>query len=109
MVISHHIAESTLHVEIAQDLDVTNRAAAAFQIEALVHAHRPRQVAIHLPTNAPSPMTLSTLARTSRMCHGMGIPFTVTGPGGHPSLMPLGTTAGTDLPQPLEHGTRHDH
>ncbi|MFD8415974.1 MULTISPECIES: hypothetical protein [unclassified Streptomyces] len=109
MVISHHITEDTLHVEIPHELDVTNRSAAAFQIEALVHAHNPRQVTIHLPTSAPSPMTFSALARAHRMCQSLGIAFTATGPGGRTSLMPVDATAGTVRPRRLEHGTRHDH
>ncbi|MER7466442.1 hypothetical protein [Streptomyces sp. NPDC097981] len=109
MVISHHITEGTLHVEIPQELDVTNRAAAALQIEALVHAHHPSRVTIHLPTDAPSPMTFSALGRASRMCQSLGIPFTATGPGGRSSLVPLGDTADAIRPEQLEHGMRHDH
>ncbi|MFD7631247.1 hypothetical protein ACFV7Q_35425 [Streptomyces sp. NPDC059851] len=109
MVISHHIAEDVLHVKIAQELDVTNRAAAALQIEALVHAHHPGQVTIHLPTHAPSPMTFSALARAHRMCQSLGIPFTAAGPGGRTSPVLLDDTAGTSRPRRLEHGTRHDH
>ncbi|MEU2392596.1 hypothetical protein [Streptomyces sp. NPDC007369] len=109
MVISHHIAEDTLHVEIPRELDVTNRAAAALRIEALVHAHQPGQVTVHLPTDAPSPMTLSALARAHRMCQSLGITFTATGPGGRTDLVPLGNTAEALRPRLLEHGTRHDH
>lgn len=55
MVISHHIAADTLHVKILQELNVTNRSAAALQIESLVQAHRPSQVTIELPTGTPPP------------------------------------------------------
>ncbi|WP_327280606.1 MULTISPECIES: hypothetical protein [unclassified Streptomyces] len=109
MVIGHHIAEGTLYVEVSRELDVTNRAAAALQIEALVHANRPDQVTVHLPTNTPSPMTFSALARAHRMCQSLGIPLTATGPGGGSSPMPLGESAGAGRPLRLEHGTRHDH
>ncbi|MFF3674383.1 hypothetical protein ACFYYS_10390 [Streptomyces sp. NPDC002120] len=111
MVISHRIAEDTLHVRILQELDVTNRSAAALQIESLVHAHRPSRVTVELPTDAPSPMTFSALARAQRMCQSLGIPLTATGPGEHAPPLPLGPGpgAGTARPRSLEHGARHDH
>ncbi|MFD7261489.1 hypothetical protein [Streptomyces sp. NPDC059874] len=109
MVISHHIAADTLHVKILHELDVTNRSAAALQIENLVHTHRPSQVAIELPTDAPSPMTFSALARTHRMCQSLGIPLTATGPGEQAAPLLLGRGAGADLPHWLEHGARHGH
>ncbi|MGW6688722.1 hypothetical protein [Streptomyces sp. NPDC054961] len=109
MLVSHRITDDTLHVKILHELDVTNRAAAALRIEALVHAHRPSRVTIELPARAPSPMTFSTLARASRMCQSLGIPLTATAPGGQAPLPHLGHEAGTALPQWLEHGARHDH
>ncbi|MET9468445.1 hypothetical protein ABZY44_27390 [Streptomyces sp. NPDC006544] len=109
MLVSHHLTDDTLHVKIPHELDVTNRAAAALRIEALVHAHRPSRVTIELPGRAPSPMTLSALARASRMCQSLGIPLTATAPGERAPLPLLGHDAGTARPQWLEHGARHDH
>ncbi|WP_328923772.1 hypothetical protein OG429_03455 [Streptomyces sp. NBC_00190] len=109
MVISHQIAEGTLHVKILQELNVTNRAAAALQIESLVHTHRPDRVTIELPTDAPSPMTFSALARASRMCESLGIPLTAAGPRGQAPLLLLGQDADAARPQSLEHGARHNH
>ncbi|MGW0750727.1 hypothetical protein [Streptomyces sp. NPDC002587] len=109
MIISHHISEGALHVKILQELNVTNRAAAALQIESLVHARRPTLVTIELPTHAPSPMTLSALARASRMCESLGIPLTATGPGEQAPRLLLGHDAGAARPQWLEHGARHNH
>ncbi|MFE6840179.1 hypothetical protein ACFVFI_35805 [Streptomyces sp. NPDC057705] len=109
MVISHHIAADTLHVKILQELSVTDRSAAALQIESLVQAHRPSQVTIELPSDAPSPMTFSALARAQRMCQSLGIPLTATGPGEHAPPILIGRGAGAGRPQWLEHGARHSH
>ncbi|MEU7555365.1 hypothetical protein AB0B01_23995 [Streptomyces sp. NPDC044571] len=109
MVITHHITEDTLHVKVLRDLDIDNRAAAALQIEALIHTQRPGQVTIELPTQDPSPMTLSALARTHRMCQSLGIPLTAIGPGGQPRRLPVGDPAAATRSQRLEHGARHSH
>ncbi|MFJ3914278.1 hypothetical protein [Streptomyces vinaceus] len=66
-------------MKIHSDLDITNRAAAALQIEALVAAHRPDQVFLELPTEEPSPATLGALARAQRMCRSLNVTFTVAG------------------------------
>ncbi|MER7730246.1 hypothetical protein ABTX80_05125 [Streptomyces erythrochromogenes] len=109
MVISHHIAEGTLHVRILHELHVTDRAAAALQIESLVHVHRPAQVTVELPSRSPSPMTLSALARARRMCQSLGIPLTATGPGERAPLHLFGHEDGAAGPRPMEHGARRDH
>ncbi|MET9959820.1 hypothetical protein ABZ128_12290 [Streptomyces sp. NPDC006326] len=109
MVITHHITEDTLYVQLPKELDIDNRAAAALQIEGLIHTHRPGQVTIELPTRDPSPMTLSALARTHRMCQSLGIPLTAIGPGGQPRRLPVGDSAGATRSQRLEHGARHSH
>ncbi|MER7623194.1 hypothetical protein [Streptomyces sp. NPDC126503] len=79
MLISHAVRHDVLHVALARDLDVTNRAAAALQIQALVQSHRPARVVIDLPTADPTPATLSALARAQRMCAGLGIPISLPG------------------------------
>ncbi|MGW6985604.1 hypothetical protein ACWGE1_40120 [Streptomyces sp. NPDC054932] len=109
MIISHGITEDTLHVKILRELNVTNRAAAALQIESLVHTHRPARVTVELPSRTPSPMTFSALSRAQRMCQSLGIPLTATGPGERAPLLLNGQDAGADPPQWLEHGARHDH
>ncbi|GGP81481.1 MULTISPECIES: hypothetical protein [Streptomyces] len=109
MVISHHIADGTLHVRILHELHVTDRAAAALQIESLVHAHRPERVTVELPSRSPSPMTFSALARAQRMCQSLGVPLAATAPGGRTPLSPFGPETGAPHPQWLEHGARHNH
>lgn len=79
MLITHTLDRGTLGVKIHHDLDITNRAAAALQIEALVAAHRPDRVLLELPTDEPSPATLSAMARAHRMCRSLNVAFTVTG------------------------------
>ncbi|MEU3409053.1 hypothetical protein ABZ766_34605 [Streptomyces sp. NPDC006670] len=79
MLISHTLDRGTLRVEFLQDLDITNRAAAALQVEALVAAHRPDEVLLELPPGEPGPATLSAVARAQRMCRSMNVAFTVTG------------------------------
>ncbi|MFI8293691.1 hypothetical protein ACIGBL_31600 [Streptomyces sp. NPDC085614] len=81
MVISHTLRDDVLRVTVLRELDVTTRAAAALQVEALVAAHHPRRVLVALPTATPSPATLSALARVHRMCRSLGIPISATGPG----------------------------
>ncbi|MEU2235169.1 hypothetical protein [Streptomyces vietnamensis] len=79
MLISHAVRHDALHVTLHRDLDVTNRAAAALQIQALVQEHRPARVVIVVPAADPSPATLSALARAHRMCAGLGVPLTLSG------------------------------
>ncbi|MFI8292079.1 hypothetical protein EAO71_33440 [Streptomyces sp. ms191] len=81
MVIGHTLADGVLQVRLLRELDITTRAAAALEIEALVAAHRPDQVLVELPSPVPSPATFSALARARRMCQSLGIPLTATGPG----------------------------
>lgn len=109
MVISHHITDGTLHVRILHELNVTDRAAAALQIESLVHTHRPEQVTVELPSRSPSPMTFSALARAQRMCQSLGIPLTATGPGDRTPLSPFTPDPRGAPSRWLEHGARHDH
>ncbi|MFD3531238.1 hypothetical protein [Streptomyces sp. NPDC058664] len=79
MLISHAVRHQVLHVTLHRDLDVTNRAAGALQIQALVQAHRPTRVVIAVPSADPTPATLSTLARAHRMCESLGIPLSLSG------------------------------
>ncbi|MEX0167992.1 hypothetical protein [Streptomyces sp. LMG1-1-1.1] len=79
MLISHAVGTDVLHVTLHHDLDVTNRAAAALQIQALVQAHRPARVVIELPVADPTPATLSALARAHRMCASLGITLSLGG------------------------------
>ncbi|MFB7511947.1 MULTISPECIES: hypothetical protein [unclassified Streptomyces] len=79
MFISHIVRHEVLHVTLHRDLDVTNRAAAALQIQALVQDHRPTRVVIAVPAADPTPATLSALARAHRMCASLGIPLALTG------------------------------
>ncbi|MFK0221185.1 hypothetical protein ACIQWN_23715 [Streptomyces vinaceus] len=79
MLITHVLDRGTLRVQIRRDLNITNRAAVAFQIEALVAAHRPDRVVLELPVGEPSPATLSAIARAQRMCRSLDVTFEVTG------------------------------
>ncbi|WP_306326083.1 hypothetical protein [Streptomyces venezuelae] len=79
MLISHAVRHPVLHVTLHRDLDVTNRAAAALQIQALVQMHRPDRVVVAVPAADPTPATLSALARAHRMCASLGIPLALTG------------------------------
>ncbi|MFJ3903757.1 hypothetical protein [Streptomyces sp. NPDC090025] len=82
MLISHAFEDGVLHVSLLRDLDVTSRAAAHLETEALLHGHRPRPrlVRVQLPTADPSPASLSTLSRARRICETLGIPLSVVGP-----------------------------
>ncbi|MFE2560194.1 STAS domain-containing protein [Streptomyces sp. NPDC059352] len=79
MLINHTVRHDVLHVTLHRDLDVTNRAAVALQVQALVQEHRPSRVIIAVPTAEPTPATLSALARAHRMCASLGIPLTLSG------------------------------
>ncbi|MFD4317043.1 hypothetical protein [Streptomyces sp. NPDC058548] len=79
MLISHVVRHHALHVTLHRDLDVTNRAAAALQIQALVQMIRPTRVTVAVPTADPTPATLSALARAHRMCASLDIPLTLSG------------------------------
>ncbi|MEU9703336.1 hypothetical protein [Streptomyces sp. NPDC047981] len=77
MLLTHHIDVGTLRVTLHQGLDVTNRAAAALFIQALVDAHRPAAVVLDLPGGPASAATMSAVARAKRMCDSLSIPFTL--------------------------------
>jgi hypothetical protein len=109
MLVTHMIDGGTLRVTVQQDLNVTNRAAAALQVEALVSAHRPDLVVFELPTDSPSPATLSAVARTRRMCQSIGIPFTLTGPVTSDRRLLDAAASGEARPRLLEFGARRDH
>ncbi|MGW7427970.1 hypothetical protein ACWGIN_00305 [Streptomyces sp. NPDC054861] len=109
MLVSHLIDDGTLHVKVQQDLNVTNRAAAALQVEALVSAHRPGLVVFELPSATPSPATLSAVARARRMCQSIGVPFSLTGPATSDRRLLETASAGEAAPRLLEFGARRDH
>ncbi|MGW6395987.1 hypothetical protein ACWFR1_37050 [Streptomyces sp. NPDC055103] len=81
MIISHSVDGGILRVTLHRDLDITNRAAVALALQALVQAHRPTQVLVDVPLTEPSPATLSALVRTHRMCRNVGVDFVLTGLG----------------------------
>ncbi|MFB7866123.1 MULTISPECIES: hypothetical protein [unclassified Streptomyces] len=93
MLISHAFEDGVLHVSLLRDLDVTSRAAAFLETEALLHSHRPRLVRVQLPTADPSPASLSALSRARRLCEALGIPLTVVGPVQAPRRPPHPTAA----------------
>ncbi|MET9621774.1 hypothetical protein ABZZ37_13530 [Streptomyces sp. NPDC006464] len=103
MVIDHTLADGVLQVRLLRELDITTRAAAALEIEALVAGHRPDQVLVELPSPVPSPATFSALARARRMCQSLGIPLTTTGPGAD-----WDRRAARPDPVRLETGSRQD-
>ncbi|MFF0428140.1 hypothetical protein ACFYUJ_27535 [Streptomyces sp. NPDC004520] len=81
MIISHSVDGDILRVTLPSDLDITNRAAVALALQALVQAHHPTQVLVDVPLTEPSPATLSALSRTHRMCRNLGVDFVLTGLG----------------------------
>ncbi|MFH9728386.1 STAS domain-containing protein [Streptomyces sp. NPDC017254] len=81
MIISHSVDGDILRVTIHRDLDITNRAAVARALPALVQAHRPTRVLVDGPLTEPSPATLSALVRTHHICRNVGVDFVLTGLG----------------------------
>ncbi|MFG3371132.1 hypothetical protein ACGF0K_40240 [Streptomyces sp. NPDC048156] len=79
MLISHSVDGETLHVTLHHNVDVTTRAAAAVEIEALIHTHRPRRVTVQVTAGEPTPATLSVVVRAHRMCKSLDIPLRLTG------------------------------
>ncbi|MGW1514571.1 hypothetical protein [Streptomyces sp. NPDC002394] len=79
MLISHSSDGDLLRVTLHRHLDIVTRAAAAREIEALVHAHRPRRVTLGLPAGEPTPATLGTALRAHRICEGLEIPLHLAG------------------------------
>ncbi|MFE1232506.1 hypothetical protein [Streptomyces sp. NPDC058745] len=75
MLLSHDAHDGALRITLHRNLDITNRAAAALQIEALIAAYRPARVVIELTSTPPSLATLSAIARAKRMCEGLDIPL----------------------------------
>ncbi|MET7458357.1 hypothetical protein ABZT03_42340 [Streptomyces sp. NPDC005574] len=79
MLISHSSDGDMLQVTLHRHLDIATRAAAVQEIEALIHAHRPRWVTLSVPDGEPAPATLSTALRLHRMCQNLGIALDLTG------------------------------
>ncbi|MGW6484849.1 hypothetical protein ACWGDS_44805 [Streptomyces sp. NPDC055059] len=79
MLTSHSVDGDTLRVTLHHSLDVHTRAAAAAEIETLVHTHRPRRVTVQVPAGEPTPATLSVVVRAQRMCKSLDIPLSLTG------------------------------
>ncbi|MET7520452.1 hypothetical protein ABZS88_45425 [Streptomyces sp. NPDC005480] len=79
MLISHSVDSDTLRVTLHPSIDVNTRAAAAVEIEALVHTHRPRRVTVQVPAGEPTPAMLSVVVRAHRMCKSLDIPLSLTG------------------------------
>jgi len=79
MLISHSVDGETLHVRLHHNVDVTTRAAAAVEIEALIHAHRPRRVTVQVAAGEPTPATLSVVVRAHRLCKNLDISLSLTG------------------------------
>jgi hypothetical protein len=79
MLISHSVDGDALHVTLHHNVDVTTRAAAAVEIEALIHAHRPRRVTVQVTAGEPTPAMLSVVVRAHRMCKSLDIPLSLTG------------------------------
>lgn len=70
-----------LIVGLSADLDIADRAAAAWAFDGLLSAHRSSPVVLEL-TGAPvSPAAVSTVVRVSRMCSEANVPLTVVAPG----------------------------
>ncbi|MFD7779050.1 hypothetical protein [Streptomyces sp. NPDC059753] len=79
MLTSHSVDGDTLRVPLHHSLDVNTRAAAAVEIEALVHTHKPRHVTVQAPAGEPTPATLRVVVRAHRMCKSLDIPLSLTG------------------------------
>ncbi|MFG2794869.1 hypothetical protein [Streptomyces sp. NPDC048419] len=79
MLISYRVEGDVLQVTLHRNLDITSRAAAAQEIEALVHACRPRRVTVKVPAGQPAPATLSAILRAHRTCKNLGIPLDLAG------------------------------
>ncbi|MFC7934567.1 hypothetical protein [Streptomyces cinereoruber] len=88
MLVSHALKDGVLHLRLLRELDVTSRAAAALEIEAIVSAYRPGRVLLEFPTPCPSPASFSALARARRMCASLGIALAASGPGSVPLQAP---------------------
>ncbi|RFC71097.1 hypothetical protein [Streptomyces sp. AcE210] len=79
MLTSHSVDGDALHVTLHHNVDVNTRAAAAVEIEALVHTHRPSRVTVQVPAGESTPATLSVLVRAQRTCKSLDIPLSLTG------------------------------
>ncbi|WP_329583057.1 hypothetical protein [Streptomyces sp. NBC_01361] len=79
MLTSHSVDGDALHVTLHHHLDVNSRAAAAVEIEALVHTRQPCRVTVQIPAGEPTPATLSVLVHAHRTCKNLNIPLSLTG------------------------------
>lgn len=80
--------DGTLALSLAADLAVPDRAAAARGLQALVLAHRPQRVRVHVTRGPPTSAALSVLARLRRLCETLSIPLSLDA--GPPPETPAG-------------------
>lgn len=78
MLISHSVDGDALHVTLHHNVDVNTRVAAAVEIEALVHTHRPSHVTVQVPSGnrRPSHSASSSGGTSPLRVPGRGWPAT---------------------------------
>lgn len=70
-----------LIIRLRADLDIGDRAAAAWAIDGLLAAHRSSPVVLELSDAPVSPAAVSTVVRAHRMCRDAGVALAVVAPG----------------------------
>lgn len=93
-----------LIIGLPADLDIGDRAVAAWAIDDLLSAHRSSPVILEL-TGAPvSPAAVSTVVRTQRTCYDAGVPLALVAPGAE-ARRALAVGIGTGARTPEIHAT----
>ncbi|MFD5149311.1 STAS domain-containing protein [Streptomyces sp. NPDC058401] len=77
-VLPFNVTESgVLIIRVRADLDIAGRAAAAWEIDGYLAAHRSAPVMLELSDAPLSTAAVSTVVRTQRMCRSAGTPLAV--------------------------------
>ncbi|MFJ9078459.1 hypothetical protein ACIRO3_24950 [Streptomyces sp. NPDC102278] len=80
MPITHEFDNGVLVIRLNDDLDISNRGAALWELEALLRGYRPRHLVMVVTAPLIGPAVLSTVLRAERRCQELGATLNVVAP-----------------------------
>ncbi|MFF3429520.1 hypothetical protein [Streptomyces sp. NPDC002602] len=80
MPITHDFDNGVLVIRLNEDLDISNRGAALWELESLLRGYRPRHLVMVVATPLIGPAVLSTVLRAERRCQELGATLSVVAP-----------------------------
>lgn len=78
--ITHDFDNGVLVIRLNEDLDISNRGVALWELEALLRGYRPRHLVMVVAAPLIGPAVLSTVLRAERRCQELGATLSVVAP-----------------------------